>query len=61
MCQNLDVMISQTDGLVIDKGGQALLVILFTKCDLQLMFLIERNIAGFVTEIFCRLRKVTWE
>ena len=39
------------------KGGQALLTILFTNCDLQLMFLRERNTVGSVTEIFQWLRK----
>lgn len=55
--QNPDAMVSQMDSVVIHKGGQTLLTILFTNCDLQLMFLRERNTAGSVTEIFCRLRK----
>ena len=57
MHQNPDAMVSQMDSVVIHKGGQTLLTILFTNCDLQLMFLRERNTAGSVTEIFCRLRK----
>lgn len=50
-------MVSQMDSVVIHKGGQTLLTILFTNCDLQLMFLRERNTAGSVTEIFRRLRE----
>ena len=57
----LDAMVSQMDSVVIHKGGQTLLTILFTNCDLQLMFLRERNTAGSVTEIFCRLRKALGE
>ena len=61
MHQNPDAMVSQMDSVVIHKGGQTLLTILFTNCDLQLMFLRERNTAGSVTEIFCRLRKALGE
>ena len=61
MHRNPDVMVSQMDSVVIHKGGQTLLTILFTNCDLQLMFLRERNTAGFVTEIFYRLRKALGE
>ena len=57
MRQNPDAMVSQMDSVVIHKGGQTLLTILFTNCDLQLMFLRERNTAGSVTEIFQWLRK----
>ena len=57
MRQNPDAIVSQMDSVVIHKGGQTLLTILFTNCDVQLMFLRERNTAGSVTEIFCRLRK----
>ncbi len=52
-----NAIVSQMDSVVIHKGGQTLLTILFTNCDVQLMFLRERNTAGSVTEIFCRLRK----
>ena len=55
--QNPDAMVSQMDSVVIHKGDQTLLTILFTNCDLQLMFLRERNTAGSVTEIFRRLRE----
>ena len=55
--QNSDAMVSQMDSVVIHKGGQILLTILFTNCDLQFMFLRERNTAGSVTEIFRRLRE----
>ena len=57
MRQNPDAIVSQMDSVVIHKGGQTLLTILFTNCDLQLMFLRERNTAGSVTEIFQWLRK----
>lgn len=51
-----DSMISQMDSVIIHKGGQCILTILFTSCDLQLMFLRERNTAASVTEVFSRLR-----
>lgn len=31
------------DSVIIHKGGQVILTVLFTNCDLQLMFLRERN------------------
>lgn len=52
-----DAMLSQMDSVIIHKGGQALLTILLTSCDLQLMFLRERNTAASVSEIFKQLRK----
>ena len=58
MRQNPDAMVIQMDSVVIHKGGQTLLTILFTNCDLQLMFLRERNTARSVTEKFHWLRKV---
>ena len=57
MWQNPDAMVSQMDSVIIHTGGQAILTILFTNCDLQLMFLRDRNTAGSVTEIFRQLRK----
>ena len=57
MAQNPDTLVSQMDSVVIHKGGQAILTILLTSCDLQLMFLRERNTAASVTEIFRELRK----
>lgn len=57
MSQNPDAMVSQMDSVVLHKGGQTLLTILFTNCDLQMMFLRERNTAASVTEIFADLRR----
>ena len=61
MRQNPDAMVSQMDSVIIHTGGQAILTILFTNCDLQLMFLRDRNTAGSVTEIFRQLRKTLKE
>ncbi|MDO4157355.1 MAG: IS30 family transposase [Oscillospiraceae bacterium] len=58
MRQNPDAMVSQMDSVIIHKGGQTILTVLFTNCDLQLMFLRDRNTAGSVTEIFSHLRKI---
>lgn len=49
-------MVSQMDSVIIHKGGQAILTILFTSCDLLLMFLRERNTAASVTAVFKKLR-----
>ena len=57
MAQNPDALVSQMDSVVIHKGGQVILTVLLTTCDLQLMFLRERNTAASVTEIFQELRK----
>ncbi|MDO4266788.1 MAG: IS30 family transposase [Eubacteriales bacterium] len=57
MSRNPDAMVSQMDSVVLHKGGQTLLTILFTNCDLQLMYLRERNTAASVTEIFADLRR----
>ena len=57
MAQNPDALVSQMDSVVIHKGGQVILTILLTSCDLQLMFLRERNTAASVTEIFRKLRQ----
>ena len=46
------------DGVILKKGGQTLLTILFTNCDLQLMSLRERNTSASVSEVFRRLRRV---
>lgn len=46
MAQNPDALVSQMDSVVIHKGGQVILTILLTSCDLQLMFLRERNTGG---------------
>ncbi len=45
MHENPDAMVSQMDSVVLHKGGQVLLTILFTNCDLQLMFLREEHIS----------------
>ena len=57
MAKNPDALVSQMDSVVIHKGGQVILTILLTTCDLQLMFLRERNTAASVTEIFRKLRQ----
>ena len=57
MAQNPDAMVSQMDSVILHTGGQAILTILFTNCDLQRMFLRERNTAASVTEIFWELRR----
>ena len=57
MSQNPDALVSQMDSVVLHKGGQVILTILFTTCDLQLMFLRERNTAASVAEVFGELRK----
>lgn len=57
MAKNPDALVCQMDSVVIHTGGQAILTIHFTTCDLQLMFLRERNTAASVTEIFQELRK----
>ena len=57
MAKNPDALVSQMDSVVIHKGGQVILTILLTSCDLQLMLLRERNTAASVTEIFQELRK----
>ena len=57
MAQNPDALVSQMDSVVIHKGGQVILTILLTSCDLQLMFLRKRNTAASVAEIFRDLRK----
>ena len=45
------------DSVIIHKGGQAILTVLFTNCDLQLMFLREHNTAASVSTIFADLRQ----
>ncbi len=57
LAQNPDALVSQMDSVVIHKGEQVILTILLTSCDLQLMFLRERNTAASVTEIFRELRQ----
>ena len=43
--------------MIIHTGGQAILTVFFTTCDLQLMFLRERNTSASVTEVFKKLRQ----
>ncbi len=52
-----DVTVCQMDSVIIHSGGQALLTVFFTTCDLQLMFLRERNTSASVTEVFKKLRQ----
>jgi len=56
--ENPDAMVSQMDSVILHKGAQTLLTILFTNCDLQLMFLRERNTSASVSEVFRKLRDV---
>ena len=55
--ENPDQTVSQMDSVIIHKGGQAILTVLFTNCDLQLMFLREHNTAASVSTIFADLRQ----
>jgi len=57
MSRNPDAAVDQMDTVVIHKGGQCILTIHFLNCDLQLMFLRERNSAASVTRIFNELRE----
>ncbi len=52
-----DAVISQMDSVIGRKGGKVLLTILFKNCDLQLMYLRDRNTAASVSAIFRTLRK----
>lgn len=45
-----DAAVCQMDSVVIHPGGQAILTVFFTTCDLQLMFLRERNTSASVTK-----------
>ena len=54
---NPDAAVCQMDSVVIHPGGQAILTLFFTNCDLQLMFLRERNTAASVTGIFRKLKQ----
>ena len=49
--------VCEMDSVLGKKGGKCLLTILFTNCDLQLMYLREANTAASVAEIFERLRE----
>lgn len=51
-----DAVISQMDSVIGRKGGKVLLTILFKNCDLQLMYLRDRNTAASVSDIFLSLR-----
>lgn len=55
--ENPDQIVSQMDTVIIHKGGQCILTIFFTNCDLQLMFLREHNTAASVSTIFEDLRE----
>lgn len=57
MEENPDQTVSQMDSVVIHKGGQVILTILFTTCYLQLMFLREHNTASSVSDTFAGLRR----
>ena len=51
-----DAVISQMDSVIGRKGGKVLLTILFKNCDLQLMYLRDRNTAASVSAVFRTLR-----
>lgn len=57
MQENPDAAVVQMDSVIGKKGGKVLLTIYFTNCDLQLMYLRERNAAASVTAIFKWLRE----
>lgn len=57
MEENPDQTVSQMDSVIVHKGGQAVLTVLFTNCDLQLMFLREHNTAESVSNTFADLRR----
>lgn len=61
MSENPDAGVSQMDSVVLKKGGQTLLTILFANCDLQPMFLRERNTSASVSGVFEKLRKILGE
>ncbi|MDD6154910.1 MAG: IS30 family transposase [Eubacteriales bacterium] len=52
-----EAVISQMDSVIGRKGGKVLLTILFKNCDLQLMYIRERNTAASVSAIFQALKK----
>ena len=52
-----DAAVCQMDSVILHPGGQAILTVFFTTCDLQLMFLRERNTSASVTEVFQKLRQ----
>lgn len=53
-----DVNICQMDTVEGRKGGKVLLTLFFKSCDLQLLYIRERNTAASVSEIFETLRNV---
>lgn len=55
--ENPDAPVCQMDTVEGKKGGKVLLTILFTNCDLQLMYLRDRNTAASVTEAFNHFRR----
>ena len=55
--ENPDVPVVQMDSVIGKKGGKVLLTIFFSNCDLQLMYIRDRNTAASVTAIFKWLRE----
>lgn len=55
--ENPDVPVIQMDSVIGKKGGKVLLTIFFSNCDLQLMYLRDRNTAASVSAIFKQLRE----
>ena len=55
--ENPDAAIVQMDTVEGRKGGKVLLTLLFTNCDLQLMYLRERNTAASVIQVFDHFRE----
>lgn len=55
--ENPDGMVTQMDSVIIRSGGQSILTLFFTNCDLQLMYLRDRNTSASVTAVFKELQK----
>ena len=56
--QHPNEAIVQMDTVMGKSGGKCLLTILFTNCDLQLMYLRDRNTAKTVVDVFEMLREI---
>lgn len=56
--ENPDAALCQMDSVEGKKGEKVLLTILFKNCDLQLMYLRDRNTAASVIEVFDRFRQI---
>lgn len=52
-----DEAVVQMDSVLGNRGGKVLLTLFFTNCDLQLMYLRNRNTAASVSYVFNRLKR----